>query len=71
MAYDQRLMKRQPVLGRFGLALSYGLPIAVVVVAVLAATDFRPGGPLISWIGIGVASAVALFVMTRDKRPNG
>ena len=63
-------MERQPVLGRFGLGLSYGLPVGVVVAGLLALISDDPDIEVLSRIGLFVAVAVALFAMTRDKKPN-
>lgn len=61
-------MKRQPVVGRFGLGLSYGVPVAVVVMAVVLWLSDEPDVGTLVWLGIAVAIGVAVFAMARDKR---
>lgn len=68
MAYDQRQMKRQPVLGRFGIGLSYGLPIGVTVAGLLAVVSDEPDMGVLVWLGILVAVGVALVVMRLVRR---
>lgn len=71
MPYDQRIMERQPVLGRFAMGLSYGLPAGVLVAAFLAVMSDDPDAGLVIWVGLFVTVAVALFAMTRNNtKPN-
>ena len=65
-------MKRQPVLGSFGIGLSYGLPAGVAVAALLAIINDEPDIGYLSLVGILIAVGVALVVMALAKRrPNG
>jgi hypothetical protein len=61
-------MRPRPVLGTFGVGLSYGLPAGVAVTALLAVISEDPDVGFLTWVGILVSVAVALLAMALAKR---
>jgi hypothetical protein len=68
VTYDQVDIEHRPVLGSFGLGLSYGLPAGVAVAGGLAVLIDEPDIGILTWVGILVAVGIALAVMTIEKR---